>query len=212
MSGDFSIWAFQATDAAVSQWLSIVTDLPSSLKAESRTSQRGYKVLQIILEGNGKSLELVNVYQPSQLWVLLARSIYAPVFHYLLRFAGARCIPYVERRPECRKRMAVFDVAARDIEEVEIPNDSFELRAVSPKRDLAIVTFPVCEPKDDPHTRVAYWAKTGADTYMVFAEMDSSLRQMDVVSSLPSRRHLCDLLACTEVPGDLKYEDVIRFR
>jgi hypothetical protein len=212
MSDDYSIWAFQATDAAVSRWLSIVAELPSSLRAEPFTSRQGYKGVRIPLEGSQNSMALTNVHSPSQLWVFEARSIYAPVFHWLLRFAGARCVPKPANRPDCRMRMSAFEVSAHDIEGITIPNDSFTLPVASSKRDLAIVTFPVCELGDGPDTRVAYWAKTGADTYMVFAEMDADLRHMEAVASLPSRRHLCDFLACTEVQGELKFEEIYRFR
>jgi hypothetical protein len=211
MSADFSVWAFTASDAAVTTWLSIVGQLPSVLNVQRRQTSNGNEAVLLTLRGGVEHLALVNVHRPSQFWVLETSSAFAPVFHWLLRYSEAQCIPNPKHHYSCSTPVLATEVTTPQWQ-LHGPSMVQNVALISPNSDLAITTYEVHDRYEGSTMASEYWAKCGPDLYLVFTEERLLAKWADADSPLTIRRPVRSFPPCDQIAGDLKFEDIWKYR
>jgi hypothetical protein len=212
MGADFSIWAFTAAESSVDSWLSIIRQLPSVLDERRFRSSNGNAAFHLTFSDNNGDVSFVNVHPPSQLWILETSSVYAPVFHWLLRYSEAVCIPRPNHRDTCSRPMVAWEVSASTIEYARSPSMVRAIVLASSQSDLAMTTYEIRDDDRCSRSTTEFWAKTGGNTYLVFAEEELVTRQRAESASALNGRRVRDFCACSDMPCDIKFDDIWKYR
>lgn len=198
---DFSLWAFEAPLESVDQWCSAVIQLQSRETVQCPQVLASREYCRIDLKAKMGFASVGCVDYESQLWVLETAGPFSSVFHWMLRYYGARCIPRSPPSGTCKRSFFATEERVQ-----ERPHDLQASRMMtsiaSPSGDLAIIRSP----DDSSETEISQidYAVRVRECLLRFRSADQ-LRE-------PARSSVKHLARCTACQGKLGFDEIWRLR
>lgn len=195
---DFSIWAFTASDTIASRWHATVNQMPSASSSSDTGNADAKQEYQTdFTDGIGR-VSLGCLDANIQLWVLEASGQFSPIFHWLLRYYGATCIPKSAMRDTCCTTMFASELHAEG-GGFKAPLRGFKNAETSPRGDLSILSDTVEE-----SGRLGYEIQVGESSTLFITDDVHALGERGDVTK--------ELSKCTDSHCDLQFNEIWKYR